>query len=81
MIMTEKEAKTKWCPMVRTGLYGGVSVNRHVTDDAGQKGEIYAETRCLGSGCALWVWFMRDAGDLNADREGSCGLLNRLGAS
>jgi len=78
MILTEKEAKTKWCPMARTGLLAGagaVAVNRHITDDEGYKGEVYHETRCMGSDCAMWVWFSRNVGDQDADRQGHCGLV------
>jgi hypothetical protein len=46
--MTEAEAKTKWCPMVRTGLNAGMAVNHHVN------GDVEEETRCKGSGCMMF---------------------------
>ncbi len=46
--MTEDEAKTKWCPMVRTGLTAGMAVNQHTND------EVYGETRCVASECMMW---------------------------
>ena len=44
--MTEEEAKTKWCPMVR-GTYS----NRYVSEIGFSK-----DQACLASGCALWRW-------------------------
>lgn len=52
--MTEDEAKTKWCPMVRTGLAAGMSVNRHEADSPGSFDGVHDVTRCLGSGCMMW---------------------------
>lgn len=53
MITTEEEAKTKWCPEVRTGLVHGMAVNHHV--DMEPKGiGVYVETRCIGSLCMMW---------------------------
>jgi hypothetical protein len=52
--MTETEAKTKWCPMVRTGLTAGMSVNRHVADARGAMDGVHDETRCIGSECMMW---------------------------
>ena len=46
--MTEEECKTKWCPMVRTGLIAGMAVNHHVS------GDVLDETRCIGSGCMMF---------------------------
>ena len=60
--MTEDQAKTKWCPFVRTGLTAGMAVNRHVADYG-----VYDETRCIGSGCMMW----RAAG-----KTGWCGLAS-----
>jgi len=47
--MTEDQAKTKWCPMVRRSMftYGShdISVNRDGQND-----------KCLASECAMWRW-------------------------
>jgi len=51
--MTEDEAKTKWCPMVRTGLTVGMAVNHHVDMNPGGQG-VHDETRCIASGCMMW---------------------------
>ena len=53
MILTEEEAKTKWCPEIRTGLVHGMSVNHHVDMRPGGAG-VHDETRCVASGCMFW---------------------------
>lgn len=40
--MTEDEAKTKWCPMVRAE-----SATRHLVDGS-------VEANCIGSACMMW---------------------------
>ena len=54
--MTEEEAKTKWCPMVRTGLVAGMAVNHHAGSrlDAPPQGDVHDETRCVASDCMMW---------------------------
>lgn len=48
--MTEEEAKTKWCPMVKYDL--GRAVNRDACyDNAG--------THCIGAACMMWRWEVR----------------------
>ncbi len=54
MNWTEDEAKTKWCPFVRTGLTAGMAVNRHVADAPKARDGVYDETRCIGSQCMAW---------------------------
>lgn len=41
MILSEDEAATKWCPMIRMG------VNL----------EGIVEPNCVGSGCMMWRWY------------------------
>lgn len=74
--MTEDEAKTKWCPMVRTGLVAGMAVNAHVTDDKGKLGDIYEETRCRASACMMWRWHHT----AKPHMLGFCGLAGTGGA-
>lgn len=54
-MLTEKEAKTKWCPHVRAHAYvpeGGVSVNRAYPD-----GVMNIERACcIASACMAWRW-------------------------
>lgn len=71
MIVTEEEAKTKWCPESRTGMYagsGGVAVNRHCAD------EVRDETRCIGSACMAWRFIYPSAPTaLATPLKGYCG--------
>lgn len=62
--MTEEQAKTKWCPMVRTGLVAGMAVNHHVN------GDVKDETRCIASDCMMWRY-----SGVNKD-TGCCGLAH-----
>lgn len=57
-MLTEQEAKTKWCPLAR-GVWrmehadGGSSTN--YTLQAANRGEGYvANSRCIGSACMAW---------------------------
>lgn len=44
--MTEEEARTKWCPMVRTA-----DDNRSINQEPQPKWNC-----CIGSGCMWWGW-------------------------
>jgi hypothetical protein len=76
--MTEAEAKTKWCPMVRAGMYGErhaamnmVAVNRdpRANDLA----------LCIGSQCMMWQGTTRtDRATLAEIHEGHCGLARQV---
>ena len=88
--MTEDEAKTKWCPMVRVtekwpeGVTG--SRNRVVICE-GDKAEIL-DTKllgaaCIGSACMMWRWkemSLTEATSINPNREakGYCGLAGKI---
>lgn len=70
--MTESEARTKWCPMVRVAQSFGSSrgdenhgVNRLNTFDC----------NCIGSQCAVWVEDSRAAAGLAA--TGHCGMIRK----
>lgn len=54
MLVTEEEAKTKWCPEVRTGFEGDENRDRE-WDGSGTEPvpEHYA---CIGSKCMAWRW-------------------------
>ncbi len=58
MILTEDEAKTKWCPEVRTGLNAGMAVNYHIGQSRNDRhaGDVHEETSCVASGCMMWRW-------------------------
>jgi hypothetical protein len=67
--MTEEQARTKWCPMVR--FQHQLGTNRDACFD-------HAGTHCIGSDCMMWRW------DVEACREGPevdhgyCGLAGKL---
>ena len=69
--MTEDEAKTKWCPMVREFSQGEGPANSHV----GGRNPSYA--RCIASDCALWVRADKNEIDGNgfSALAGHCGLV------
>lgn len=55
-MMTEQDAKTKWCPFARAlytdnNSYAGSS-NRN------PDGGITGADRCIGSACAVWQWVL-----------------------
>lgn len=58
MILTEDEAKTKWCPEARVFKSAGAPMNRSAaanrwTDD----GEAPVKCVCVGSDCMAWRTF------------------------
>ncbi len=65
--MTEDDAKTKWCPMVRQS-FDGVAIN--VTDSEFPP--------CIGSACMMWreksVWVEDHLGNFGEQSGGYCGL-------
>lgn len=87
--MTEDEARTKWCPMVRTGLVAGMAVNHHVGRDGLHAGDVHDETRCVASECMMWRWAAKSTmkGPPSAmasvdqkDWKGYCGLAGSFSA-
>ena len=72
--MTEQEAKTKWCPMVRAAknvqpvqLMGQANM-----DPASARNP--EQARCIGSGCMMWRWDGWPEGAKVEDKRGHCGL-------
>ncbi len=63
MILTEEEAKTKWCPMAR------VSVDELPECNRGDNDENPWYSRCIASACMMWV--------TRYDGKGFCGLAGR----
>ncbi len=85
--MTEDEAKTKWCPMVRVlmsskdGNSFEPSFNRMVLEDDPQTPRIGGAMNCIGSACMMWRWQtdpdgrqMMKATDIPPSKIGYCGL-------
>ena len=59
--MTEQEAKTKWCPMVRAPMLIAPAI----------PGNKYgANAKCVGSDCMMWRWI----DGVETDSGGYCGL-------
>lgn len=83
MILTEVEAKRRWCPHTRVALSQGMAANRTGAKESGLHpncsgyANVYAETRCLGSDCMMWDWL--DLDRLASDRRGRCGLISSMG--
>ena len=56
MLLTEAEARTKWCPHTR-GIYSGSAFNRLGELSPGNPAELNPEVcRCIASDCMAWRW-------------------------
>lgn len=72
-MITEKEAKKRWCPHARVMVDQDVevSVNRSV-----RGGEPDPDCLCLASDCMAWRWeSYRKLDDREGDRRGYCGAF------
>ena len=72
MILTEQEAKEKWCPFVRA--YNGVTaVNTEYTVNTSKNSTHDARNpalcRCIASACMAWR--------ISLDSKGFCGLAGK----
>ena len=57
MLLTEEEAKTKWCPMVRAvAIRGGTFGSPEPIGNriAADQNELPKVTQCIASGCMMW---------------------------
>ncbi len=70
MIVTEEQAKAKWCPEARVESDDGQGVGS-VNRDFG-KGHALSDCMCLASGCMLWRW-AEYLDDSPKRRRGYCG--------
>ena len=76
MKMTEEEAKTKWCPMVRLeGQYEGeTACNRSYS------GDIADAAKCIASNCMMWIGgpyerlLAQDCDGFTIKKTGHCSL-------
>jgi|LSQX01.3.fsa_nt_gb hypothetical protein len=77
--MTEEEAKTKWCPMVR-----------HTKDNEGAFYTTNGQSSksfqwCIASDCMMWRWYERisnnnlNTKDQQEKIKGYCGLAGKYG--
>ena len=79
-MMTEEEAKTKWCPFARDIMgnggnrmaYGGGEEDGPDNDDCAVQyaAEMASMHPCIGSFCAAWRWVPREP-------SGYCGLAGK----
>ena len=65
-MMTESEARTKWCPQVDLNAYRD-SVMQALHRDEG--------ARCIGSGCMFWRWTYLRADDESPPPKGERGWV------
>ena len=87
--MTEDEAKTKWCPMVRWTKGGWsddvyAAHNRYVDEKAEEQ---HGYNRCVASDCMMWIKTDNECEPKNGDDflgakdkcypAGYCGLTNK----
>lgn len=72
--MTEEEAKTKWCPFVRSMFSSSAAASNRDSDGKATRG-----TRCIGSACMAWRWFetTQEQGKLPPPYSGYCGLAGK----
>ena len=57
--MTEAEAKTKWCPMVRATYFDqavGLWTGPANAQSMGKVGDLLYGGKCIGSACMMWRW-------------------------
>lgn len=79
MIVTEQEARTKWCPHARVASYNEQSARNRTAD-----GTLMAASRCMASACMAWKWKHNHSPEERQEREkfglkaetpkGYCGL-------
>ena len=75
--MTEEEAKSKWCPHVRSYAGGWNADSSH---------RIPTVARCIGSDCMAWRWVQdelttfiaNDKTVVTPSEHGYCGLAGKL---
>ncbi len=71
-MITESEAKEKWCPFARVGVHagsGGAAVNRYPVP------EVQKDANCIGSACMAWRWRTPvPPGITPEEKQGGCGL-------
>lgn len=79
MILTEDEAKTKWCPDARGCVSSGHVVNRRqylVWEDGEKRAPVPDSTLCLGSACMAWRWG-RTVDEETGEPRGYCGKAGK----
>jgi hypothetical protein len=79
--MTEQEAKTKWCPMVRFQIGPDNPSWQNVAYS--NRGDYFDNTctGCIASACMMWRWEVPEGKATNKNEEkwdsGYCGLAGK----
>lgn len=68
-MLTETEAKTKWCPFVRTDSVGADCAFNRTTS----KLEDY-NLQCVASDCMAWRWILVKSTE---EKRGYCGIAGK----
>jgi hypothetical protein len=83
ILMDEKTARQKWCPMVRYKSSKGEGINRWIDENDKQKKPDMS--RCIASDCMMWRWkeihLSTDEAGTKTDlapQHGFCGLAGKL---
>lgn len=83
-MLTESEAKTKWCPLVRVVFPAGHAANKPspalqkiIENSATESEKAYfaleiSSCNCIASACMLWCWHGGQPG--TEERPGFCGV-------
>lgn len=84
LLLTEKEAKKRWCPMVRCEslVEPNVASNRWYDEDLATN---WSYSRCIASECMMWQWMGEleiigvgePAEEQRVYERGYCGLARR----
>ena len=75
--MTEEEAKTKWCPMVRQPF---TLNDQMVAANRSQESQNSPSNNCIGSACMMWrnyIPHVLDPKQKINGTDGYCGLANK----
>jgi hypothetical protein len=81
-MLTEDEAKTKWCPFVRVTGCGSNAGSAEWHTNRPSFAEVHDKgfDRCIGSACMAWRRAIRPAGpggQMEKDLGGFCGLAGK----
>ena len=80
-LMTDTEVQLQWCPMSRVrNTSADVAYNRQKISNT--EFSTPPETRCIGSGCGMWVESGHkeekdEAGEIHLIKKGFCGLAQK----
>lgn len=95
-MMTEEEAKGKWCPFARYAMREEPAANRWKQSEGADEPHALnpVPCRCIGSACMAWRWsagatfdakrgfFVQDLGEHGVGHaRGYCGLAGPVSAS